>query len=362
MRVLSLRLRSANSIVCWAGQGASGSDWVALLELVSLLVGRNVAIDLNLRYVTGVSAGAIIAPFAYLGPDYDPQIKEIWTQIHSDQLVVPQILTGLLGREALTDTAPLRNLVAQYIDREFLIKIATQYERRRLLAVSTTNLDAKRPVVWNMGCIARHYNDPAAVQLFRDVIVASAAIPGLFPPMHIKVTANGKRFDEMHVDGGVTRQIYVNSVNLPFKAFDKLYDKPPQRYLYLINNGKMTPDYGAVTPTTLEIASTSISALMLSQHKGDSYRIYRMAKDDGVDFNSISIPPSFDVQPKEKFDIDYQRALFNVGYQMGKARTWRKAPVDLPTTETPPVIPSKLPRAMPIAKSQQEATEPIASR
>lgn len=287
------------------------------------------------EYVTGVSAGAITAPFAYLGPEYDDHLKEIWTQVHSDQLAIPQVLSGIMGGEALADTTPLKNLIAKYVDREFLKRIAAQYERGRLLTVGTTNLDAKRPVVWNMGAIARHYDDPAAVQLFRDVILASAAIPGLFPPVHIKVMSNGKLYDEMHVDGGVTRQIYVNSVNLPFKAFDKLYDKPPQRYLYLIHNGKMTPEYGAVSPTTLEIASQSISALMLYQQRGDIYRIYRMAKDDNVDFNSVAVPASFDSQPKSKFDLNYQRELFEVGRKLGQAREWRKTPNDLPG-ETPP--------------------------
>ena len=142
--------------------------------------------------VTGVSAGAITAPFAFLGSKYDDQIKEIWTHYNTDQLVVPQLLAGLFGGESIADTTPLRNLVAKYVDREFLKEIAAEYERGRLLTIGTTNLDAKRPVVWNMGAIARHYDDPAAVQLFRDVIIASAAIPGLFPPVNIKVQVERK--------------------------------------------------------------------------------------------------------------------------------------------------------------------------
>ncbi len=129
------------------------------------------------EHVTGVSAGSIIAPFAFLGPKYDAQMREIWTDYNTDQLVVPQIVSGLLGGDALVDTSPLRKLVAKYVDRDFLKAVAREYERGRLLTVGTTNLDAKRPVVWNMGAIARHYDDPEAVQLFRDVIIASAAIP-----------------------------------------------------------------------------------------------------------------------------------------------------------------------------------------
>jgi predicted acylesterase/phospholipase RssA len=310
--------------------------------------------------VTGVSAGAITAPFAFLGSEYDHQIKDIWTRYNTEQLVVPQVLNGLFGGESIADTSPLKALVAQYIDREFVKKIAAEYERGRLLTIGTTNLDAKRPVVWNMGAIARHYDNPEAVQLFRDVIMASAAIPGLFPPVRIKVRADGKLYDEMHVDGGVTRQIYVNSVNLPFKEFDKLYKKPPQRYLYLVHNGKMDPNYGAVKPSTFDIASQSIFALMLYQHKGDSYRIYRMAKDAGADFNSIAVPPSFTLQPKEKFDLTYQRALFDEGFRMGKTKSWSKAPDDLPGSSYSPDQPSRKPAVPAPAPGKPDPAQPVA--
>jgi predicted acylesterase/phospholipase RssA len=325
------------------------------------------------EHVTGVSAGSIIAPFAYLGPEYDGQLKEIWTSYKTEQLVVPQLISGLLGGDALADTSPLKNLVAKYVDRDFLKKIAEQYARGRLLTVGTTNLDAKRPVVWNMGAIARHYDNPEAVQLFRDVIIASAAIPGLFPPVNIKVRSNGKLYDELHVDGGVTRQIYVTPVNLPIKAFDVLYDKPPQRRLFLVHNGKMTPEYGAVKQSTFQIAGQSISALMLYQHKGDNYRIYRMAQDAGADFNSIAVPETFKAEYKEKFDLNYQKALFEEGVRLGREQSWRKAPLDTPGLApekmfkaTPatrkPAAPEGPGPAAPPAPVPQAAAEPVAMR
>lgn len=307
--------------------------------------------------VTGVSAGSIIAPFAYLGPEYDPQLKEIWTQYRTDQLVVPQVVNGLLGGQALADTGPLRELMTKYIDREFLKKVAREYERGRLLTVGTTNLDAKRPVVWNMGAIARHYDNPQAVELFRNVILASAAIPGLFPPVNIKVKADGIVYDEMHVDGGVTRQIYVSSLNVPFKTYDVLYPKPPNRRLYLVHNGKMNPQFGAVKPSTFQIAGESINALMLYQHKGDNYRIYRMAKDAGADFNSVAIPPDFDHASKEKFDPEYQKALFEVGRDIGKAKQWRKKPLDI-TDDVPSRVASPEPATSPAPQPEAPAAAP----
>ncbi|MGE5266771.1 MAG: patatin-like phospholipase family protein, partial [Deltaproteobacteria bacterium] len=256
---------------------------------------------------------------------------------------------------------PLKKLIAHYIDRDFLKKVAKQYERGRLLTVGTTNLDAKRPVVWNMGAIARHYDNPAAVQLFRDVILASAAIPGLFPPVNIKVMSDGKYFDEMHVDGGVTRQIYVSSIDVPFKSFDVLYPKPPKRHLYLVHNGKMTPQYGAVKPSTFQIAGESINTLMLYQHKGDNYRIYRMAMDAGADYNAVAIPSDFNHAYTEKFDLGYQRALFEEGIRVGKAKDWRKKPSDVyeaPRVATPAAPANPEPQPGPPAAEPAPAPQP----
>ena len=138
--------------------------------------------------VTGVSAGALIAPYAFLGPRYDAQLAELWTEFDAKMVFTPQVLAGLLGAEALADTTPLRELIAKHVNRQMLREIAQEYRNGRLLMIGTTNLDAQRQVIWNMGEIAMAAaRDPKAAQLFRDVLLASSSIPGLFPPVHIKV-------------------------------------------------------------------------------------------------------------------------------------------------------------------------------
>lgn len=266
--------------------------------------------------VTGVSAGAIIAPFAYLGPKYDHQLKEIWTQYQMNEIVVAQILPGLFGGPALADTSPMAQLMAKYITRDFMREVAAQYARGRILMVLTTNLDAQRPVVWNMGEIARTGTDEA-LDLFRKVIMASAAIPGAFPPVSIAVEADGKPYDELHVDGGTTRETFVLPFNAPFKAFDKLYPAPPIRKLYLIKNGKVAPEATVVEPKALSIASRAISTLIKAQNWGELYRIYRMAKDAGAEYNLLAVPASFDVTTQKLVDPVYQKALFDEGYRLG---------------------------------------------
>ncbi|MFT3730015.1 MAG: patatin-like phospholipase family protein [Hyphomicrobium sp.] len=277
------------------------------------------------QLVTGVSAGAIIAPFAFLGPSEDEKLHTIWTQYKQDQVVTPEILSGLFGGPALSSTAPLQSLIAYYIDRPFLDRIAAQYKRGRILLVLTTNLDAQRPVVWNMGEIALN-RSPEATELFRKVILASAAIPAAFPPVQIEVEAGGKMYDELHVDGGTTREVFVSPVEAPLKAFDVLYDKPPIRRIFIIKNGKATPSQEVVKPTTLQIAGRSISTLIKSQNMGEVYHIYRVALDAGADFNFLAVPPSFDFQTKEIYDPKYQAALFAEGMKVGRRGIWMKHP------------------------------------
>jgi predicted acylesterase/phospholipase RssA len=280
--------------------------------------------------VTGISAGSIIAPFAFLGPRYDRQLQEIWTQYETSELLTAQILPALFGGPSFADTTPLANLVARYVDRRLLRAIAAEYRRGRLLLIGTTNIDAQRPVIWNMGEIAAS-SHPGAVELFRKVIMASAAIPGAFPPVHFAVESNGQTFDEMHVDGGVTRQVFIAPVQVRLKEFDALYgDLKPVRRIFVINNGKVSPEFEPVKPTAISIAARSITTLSKIHGEGDIYRIWRMARDAGADFNLAAIPARFDVKAKQAFDPEYQRALYKIGYEMGLAGgSWTKLPADL---------------------------------
>ncbi len=279
--------------------------------------------------VTGVSAGAIIAPFAYLGPQYDDELEEIWTGYRTSQIATAQILPGLLGGTALTDNTPMRDLIARYVTPRLLREIAREYRRGRMLLVGTTNLDAQRQVVWNMGEIAAS-GGPQAIELFRNVILASAAIPGAFPPVEIPVRAEGQSFTEMHVDGGTTRELFVSPINVPLATFDRLYGQKPIRRLFIIKNGKVTPEQEIVAPSTVTIAARAISTLIKNQSMGDTYRIYRMAKDDGADFHFIAVPPDFDGKANEFFDPAYQRALFDKGYALGvRGNAWLRQPPDM---------------------------------
>jgi hypothetical protein len=284
--------------------------------------------------VTGVSAGALIAPFAFLGPEYDRQLREIWTKYETNDLATPQIFAGLLGAESLADSTPLKALIARYVDRRMLDRIAEEYRNGRVLLVGTTNLDAQRPVIWNMGEIAasRH---AYSLELFRQVILASVSVPGVFAPVHIRVRAGEQILEEMHVDGGPTRQVFVAPAQLSLRSFDRLYPTPPMRRIYIIKNGKLAPEYEYVEANVLAISARSVFTITKSQSVGDINRIYDMAQRDGAEFRLLSIPADFSAVAHQAFDPKYMKQLFERGVALGRAgNAWVSAPPEASTAAT----------------------------
>jgi predicted acylesterase/phospholipase RssA len=284
--------------------------------------------------VTGVSAGALIAPYAFLGPSYDTQLAELWTSFDASAVATPQVVAGLLGAEALADSTPLRNLIAKHVDRRMLGQIAHEYRNGRVLMIGTTNLDAQRQVIWNMGEIATAASrgDQEAAELFRDVLLASASLPGVFPPVHVKVRVGDQVYEEMHVDGGPARQVFLAPAQFSLRTFDKLYPQPPIRRVFAVRNGKLTPTYEAVKPNTFAISARSLFTVTKNQSIGDINQIYAMTQRDGAEFRLASIPPTFTQESTAPFDPVYMKALFKVGYRLGQQGTgWERTPPEAVT-------------------------------
>ena len=194
-------------------------------------------------------------------------------------------------------------------------RLRTENAKGRRLFVGTTNIDAQRPVVWDMTAIASSKN-PDKLRLFRDVLVASAAIPGVFPPEMIKVSAEGHTFVEMHVDGGTATQVFLMPGGNSLRDVDKALGRKRSRSVYIIRNGTFAPKYKQTDASTLAIAARSIDTLILNQGIGDIYRMYADAQRDGTDFNVASIPADFTAPNNSAFDPVYMKKLYQKGYQM----------------------------------------------
>lgn len=276
--------------------------------------------------VTGISAGALVAPFVFLGPEYDGALSEIFTQYGASDIYTADVMAGLFGGDALADSAPLAALIAKYVDRNLLNRVAEERGKGRLLFIGTTNIDAQRPVYWDMGRLAQSKH-PSAVETFRKVLLASASVPGVFPPVRFPVTANGRSFEELHVDGGPTREVFFAPSDFSFKSVDKAFGRPIPRRLYIIRNGKLGPEFMVTKETTFGIAQRSLATLTKNQGIGDLVRMYARAKDDKIDYNLVAIPDEFKAARPKPFDQGYMRSLYGAGLELGRRPiTWMKAP------------------------------------
>ncbi len=262
--------------------------------------------------VTGVSTGALMAPFAFVGSMQDSGLKRAYTEYNAGD-----IFEDVKTPESLVDTWPLRRLIAKEVTPELLAQVAEGHKRGRRLFVATTNLDAQRGVVWNMGAIAAR-GDEAALKLFRNILAASTAIPGLFPPVLIDVEANGKKTQEFHADGGLTAQIFV-APELMINTSSTV--KIPATGLYLIANNRLTPEFQMTERSLIFVLGRSIAAGVQSMLRVNIDRAYGAAKRSGVPFY-LSYPAlGADQQGKGAFDTEFMKGLFENGVTRGKTGT-----------------------------------------
>lgn len=313
--------RPVVNFLALSGGGADGAFGAGVLTGWTAS-GKRPEFDL----VTGVSTGALTAPFAFLGPKYDEALKRVFTESTTKDIAIAQPVRGLLGGDSLASNAPLARIVAFYVNDAFLQEVAEEHRKGRRLLIGTTNLDAERPVVWDMGQIAVS-GRPEALDLFRKVLLASAAIPAVFPPGFVKVTADGAVYDEMHVDGGATREVFLIPTQFMAKKTDGNLGINPVRRAYIIRNGRVAPEYKAVKAKTLSIAGRAVSSLIKSQGVGDLYELFVFAKRNGIDYNLAYIPGDFPDTSTQAFDPVYMGKLFDLGFQLAQSGyLWKKVP------------------------------------
>jgi Patatin-like phospholipase len=276
--------------------------------------------------VTGISTGALSAPFAFLGREYDAKLKQVYTDTSAGDIFNKRSLLAAVANDAMTDTTPLRNMIASFVDEAMIKRIAEEYWKGRLLLIMTTNLDQGRSVIWNIGAIAAS-DYPGKRDLIVDILRASAAIPGLFPPVMLDVSIDGKRYQEMHVDGGAVAQAFLYPPSLNLKTNSARFGIQRKRVAYVLRNGRLFRPEENVKRQTLAIATKAISTMTATSGVNDTYRMYLTTKRDGVGFNLAYIDSDFTLPYKGPFDQGYMRALFEYGYEKGKAGYhWHKTP------------------------------------
>ena len=314
-------IRTSHNYLALSGGGADGAFGAGLL------VGWTAKGDRpEFSLVTGISTGALIAPFAFLGPDYDAKLKEVYTTSSTEDIIKKLSFFKIRSAAAVHSPEPLRKMLAKYVDQETMEAIAAEYRKGRRLLIGTTNLDAGRPVIWNIGEIAAS-GDPNALDLIHDLLVASASIPCAFPPVFIEVEVEGSRYDEMHVDGGATSQVFLYATGVDMGRIIEKLEVKGTPSVYIIRNDRLETAWQAVKPKLGSIAGRSISTLIRNNGFGDMYRLYLEAQQAGIEYNLAYIPSEFNEKSKEPFDQEYMGKLFDLGYRMAlSGYPWEKTP------------------------------------
>jgi Patatin-like phospholipase len=329
--VASTRAQQQPIVLALSGGGADGAFGAGLLTGWTARGNRP-----QFTFVTGASAGALIAPFAFLGSRYDEVLRGVFASGEMANLLQSDGLAGLLGA-GLFKTAPLRDLIARHVDDALLAAVAREYQTGRRLYVVTTNLDAQRTAIWDMGKIASS-SDPGALELFRNVMTASASIPGVFSPMLIDVEAQGKRFAEMHVDGGVTTNVLI----LPEAVLvsgTPVFPPDARPRVYVVMNSKLTPDFDVVRASTLPIVTRSFETSVRANTRNTLLASYQFAKSRNWDFNVTAIDPDYPKSPTIGFDQGYMQQLFDYGFERGRRGiVWQSTPAEFRTLPPSPRV------------------------
>ena len=287
------------------------------------------------KIVTGVSTGGLIAPFAFLGPDWDDELARAYTTIEGDDDIIRErSVLGLLQNDSFATVEPFIAKLETFVTPELVAAVAREHKSGRRLYIGTTNLDTQSFTVWNMGAIASA-GGAEAVRLFRKVLLASASIPILMPPVLFDVEVDGKPHDEMHADGGVQAQFFVplRVVNLPQairEAQANGFNYQPRPRMFVIRNARFTPEPKAVERNVASIAGRTVSSMIQAMGRSDLYQIYAIARARGNDFNYTEVPPDFVWNSEQEFDGPEMRRLFKIGVDFGNRQdVWQQTPPGL---------------------------------
>jgi len=279
-----------------SGGGANGAFGAGLLVGWTELGNRP-----EFQMVTGISTGALIAPFAFLGPDYDHVLTKVYTSISTANILEKRSLISLLSADAFTDSTPL----------------------------GTTDLDYMRPMIWDIGAIAAS-DQPGSLKLIRQILLASASVPGAMPPVRIEVQVNGHSYDELHVDGGTATQVFVYPAATDWSKVLDLLDVPGRPTTWVIRNSSLEPYREVVEPELGMIATRSIASLIRTQGLGDLVLIYVLMQRDGINYRLAYIPDDFDLKPEEPFDTAYMKELYRLANEMAlPGYPWKEKPPGL---------------------------------
>lgn len=278
--------------------------------------------------VTGVSTGALVGVFAFLGSAYDCELRRYYTTITKDDIYRRRRFPMILFAESLADNTPLARMIEEGITDERIAAVAAEHRKGRRLYIGTSDLDTRRAVIWDMGAIASR-NTPADRKLIRDILLATSAIPGFFPTVRIPVTVDGVTHVERHVDGNTSSSMFFAPPYVPPEARPKL----PTTWLhgsnlYMLVAGKLYADPVPVKTRTFRIASNAVSTILYDQTRSDLHKLFMLSVLTGMNYNMTAIPKDLPVTTDSTdFDPVQMTRMFEAGADWARTnRKWRQTP------------------------------------
>ncbi|MDB5310430.1 MAG: Patatin-like phospholipase [Gemmataceae bacterium] len=329
-------MRRPRNILALSGGGAYGAYSAGFLNGWTKSGTRP-----ELDVVTGISTGSLIAPFAFLGSDHDARLGQLYTRVQATDIFRIRAWVSIPFTDAVASSAPLRHLIETEISQELMERIAAEHRKGRRLYVGTTNLATRRLVIWDMGAIACR-PCPEGCHLFRDVLLASCSVPGMFPPVPFEVEVDGKKVRELHADGGVTAQLFVPShvfaaaAKAAAEEVEKAAPRPgagvdctPQAgNLYVVVAGKLYPDATPVKAKVLPVLGATTAAMLYAYCRADLSNLYGQARVAGLRYHLTALRGDFrTVEIAVDFDQKEMAKLFQEGFGQGSAGSaWMSGP------------------------------------
>jgi hypothetical protein len=271
--------------------------------------------------VTGISTGGLIATYAFLGSQYDARLRTNMLGVTRNDILRSRSIVQIPFADAVFTSRPMARLIEKELTAEVMAEVAASHASGRRLYIGTTNIDTHRLIIWDMGAIASR-GDCASLELFRKIVLASSSIPGVFPPVRINVEIDGRQYDELHVDGGVSDEVIFRSFMVAdlnrATGMPGSY-APAGSVLYVIDNGKLYADPSCTRPRLTNMVSSSFRSIVYGKTRDELYRIYLNCVETGVYFRLTAVPQDvkLDISGGLTLTTADQEKLYSEGYQVG---------------------------------------------
>ncbi|MEZ8635435.1 patatin-like phospholipase family protein [Vibrio cyclitrophicus] len=307
------------NILALSGGGANGAFGAGIL------IGLEESGQLkDYSIVTGISAGALMAPFVFIGGDAFSKMKEVMLNINDKSVLGKKNFLNTVFKDAFTDGEHLYQFIAEAFPEPMIEQIATQHRSGKRLFIGTTHFDSGELVIWNVGAIANS-DMPNKSELIYKVLAASASIPGVFPPQFINVEHEGVIFEELHVDGGLATQVFFNPSNFDYQQISDSLGLETSPQLDIIRNGSLKAPYHSLRDKGLDLVAKSVSSLTLAQTRGDLYRMKYICEINNIDMQFTYMEHDFGYAKytKDMFDEHYLLTIYKYGYHKAtRGKPW----------------------------------------